>query len=45
MPAPDANGYIDVYYEIEPLIVAATEFLSGTSIPVYYRVGHDRRRL
>lgn len=45
MPAPDPNGYIDVYYEIEPLIIAATEFLTGTNIPVYYRAGHDRRHL
>jgi hypothetical protein len=45
MPAPDANGYVDVYYEIEPLIVAAAEVLTGSNIPVYYRAGHDRRHI
>jgi hypothetical protein len=45
MPAPDPDGYVDVYYEIEPLIVAAAEFLTGTNIPVHYRAGHHRRRL
>ena len=45
MPAPDPTGYVNVYYEVEPLIVAVIEFVTGTSIPVYYHAGHRRHRL
>jgi hypothetical protein len=45
MPAPDPSGYVDRYYEVEPLAVALIETITGTSIPVYYYAGHRRERL
>jgi hypothetical protein len=45
MPAPDADGFIHVYYEIEPLAIAALELATGTRIPVYYSAGRRRTRV
>ncbi len=45
MPAPDPSGYIEVYYEVEPLLIAALEFLTSTNLPVYYQSGRHRERV
>jgi hypothetical protein len=45
VPAPDPTGHLNVYYEIEPLLVAAIEFATGTSIRVFYYAGYDRQRV
>ena len=45
MPAPDPTGHLDVYYEVEPLLIAAIELVTGTSIGLYYHAGYRRERL
>jgi len=44
MPAPDPSGYVNIYFEVEPLSIAILEFFTGTDIPVYYYAGYHHRR-
>jgi hypothetical protein len=44
MPAPDQSGFINPYFEVEPLSVAIIEPFTAFNIPVYYYAGYDRRR-
>jgi NO-binding membrane sensor protein with MHYT domain len=45
MPAPDSSGYVNIYFEVEPLGIAVVEFLAGTNIPIYYYAGYHHRRV
>ena len=36
MPAPDDDGYVEIYYEIEPLAVALLEQQLWVNLPAYF---------
>ena len=39
--APDAQGNVHYYYEVEPLGAALIESLTGSNFPLYYTSGED----
>ncbi len=45
MPAPDAEGYVDVYYEVEPLAVLLLETVTRAYMPLAYFSGHRREQI
>ena len=45
MPAPDANGYVSVYYEVEPLGITLLETVLGTNLRIAYSKGYDRYKI
>lgn len=40
-PAPDANGTIRRYYEVEPLGITLLETLLGDNLRIYYTSGYE----
>ena len=45
MPALNANGYVSVYYEVEPLGITVLETVIGTNLRIAYSKGYDRRKI
>jgi hypothetical protein len=45
LPAPDPNGFVSVYYEVEPLGITVIETVLGTNLRVAYSKGYDRRKI
>ncbi len=45
MPAPDPQGYVSVYYEVEPLVVALLETVLPVNLPLKYHSGHHRYQI
>lgn len=45
MPAPDPQGYVSVYYEVEPLFVALLETVLTVNLPLKYYSGHHRYQI
>ena len=45
MSAPDDQGYVSVYYEVEPLAVALVEGMLRMDLPLKYAHGFSHERV
>ena len=45
MPAPDDQGYVEVYYEVEPLAVALVEGVLRMDLPLMYASATSREQV
>jgi hypothetical protein len=41
----DSQGYLQYYYEVEPLGVFLAEMFTGTNIKIFYKSGEEREKL
>ena len=45
MPAPDAQGFVSVYYEVEPIVVALLETMLPVNLSLKYYSGYHRYQI
>ncbi|NPA26994.1 MAG: hypothetical protein GXO36_05285 [Chloroflexi bacterium] len=45
MSAPDAQGYVSIYYEVEPLAVVFIEKIWQVDLPLKYTHGYSYEKL